>query len=329
MIATLEIMKSSIVKFTILILFVSLSWATDEVNGLRRELLEALDSEALDSMAQSAKFSQTGVEANQALLDLLESLPPTKDGVPVSEIMTSEQASQFGMLQQKAKLPMMVSWVGSRRQRDVEVVSQLLLMTFSEQDWDRRPSSDSSNAATHQKIIEGLDAALNILPTEELDKLAEVKAFEKDRVIIALDKLFERQSNSAVNEMETMLESLQLMYRSRTGKAEFDATDLNEEEIEFRDESVREFKKTYTPLVRLQGIRLLYSMATLENHILEEEVITTGGDYSAVESEMREMTQSWGQSGQFFLGLVWMINEDIPADFVEDFATKEEEMEGE
>ena len=70
---------------------------------------------------------------------------------------------------------------------------------------------------------------------------------------------------------------------------------------------------------------MLYSLATLENDILEEEVITTGGDYSAVESEMREMTQSWGQAGQFFLGLVWMINEEIPASIIEEFSTKDEE----
>lgn len=292
--------------------------ADEGIMQLRRDLFDALDKESVKALERSARFSQTSIDANQAMIDLLDSLPDSDK--PVAELMTPEQASEFGVLKQKALLPTMVTWSNSRRQRDIKVISDLLVMIFAEEDWGKEVIRDPANAEFYSKLIEGVDAAMVALEIDEL----KTHDLVIDDVTSALDQLATRANGSFDTQIQPRIELLQSTYMTRTGKDEFDSSDLDERETDLQQELLKDLYEIRSRVSRRIAIRSLYAIATLENQILEEELITAGGDYSGAEPRIRDIVKQWGQSGEFFLQLVWAINEMVPADLIEEFTEASE-----
>jgi hypothetical protein len=84
-------------------------------------------------------------------------------------------------------------------------------------------------------------------------------------------------------------------------------------DYESRLKPVRVALEAYT---RLCGLRVLYTLCTLDNKYGTEEINNSAGEISAVGTKMNQLLGKSSEEVQNVIRVVWIINEKIPCDKV-------------
>lgn len=280
-------------------------------NKIKQDLINALSEENL-KVIEAAGAMGKGDTSNKELIELLLKLKKGLPGQPIAELMTVEQAVTFGTLNQKSKYGLAMQMMYSRRERDLRILKDFIILTSNEYDWGKE-IIDSTKDELILGIIYSIDSEFG-------EKLGELNAFPciNDNVDKQFLALMESVAENLKSRSTAVLQFVE-NYKKRTGLSIIKEESLNAEEKIIQSTVARDYKRTLTYFIRLGIFRCLYSAMTIDNKWRIEDVITTNADMDKVGLRLHtEVKTKWSPTAKLVMGISWVIAEKFPTSLSEE-----------
>lgn len=285
-----------------------------DVTQIKQNLLEALAAENLKTVEVNARYAEEGIVVADELLALLGQLKDGKPKQPVSELMTVEQANTFGELSQKNKYFLVSRTIVSRRERDLRVIEDLIILAANEFEWNKQVE-ESTNGKNIYEIFAMIDSVFS----DNIEKL-DTFPFVNDRVDGELLAFIKILSENFTSKFNILGEQFKDSFRKRTGLNEIKNELLTLEEKRLQNTLKTEMNRYLKYMTRLGAFRCLYSAMTIDNKWRMEDVVTTNGNMDKVGLRLgTEVNTTWTPTAKLFMGLSWHIAEKFPSPMMAEF----------
>ena len=285
-----------------------------DVTQIKQNLLEALAAESLKTVEVNARYAEEAIVVVNELQALLGQIKDGKPNQPVSELMTVEQANTFGELSQKNKYFLVSRVIVSRRERDLRVLEDLIVLAANEFEWNKQVEE-----STHGKNIYEIFAMIDSVFSSNLKEF-DTFPFVNDRVdgeLVAFTKIL---SENFTNRVIPIGEQLKDSFRKRTGLTEIKNELLTLEEKRLQNTLKTEINRYLKYMTRLGAFKCLYSAMTIDNKWRMEDVVTTNGNMDKVGLRLgTEVNTTWNPTAKLFMGLSWHIAEKFPTQMMAEF----------
>ena len=274
-------------------------------NRIKQDLINALTEENFKVIVAASEMAK-GNTSNDELIKLLNELKEGLPGQPIAELMTVDQAVAFGALNQKHKYGLAMQMMHSRRERDLRILKDFIILTSNEYDWGQKIKD-----STKDKLILGI---IYIIDLQLGAKVEELDAFPF--VNDSVDKQFVALINSNtedLNSYEPDVVQFRNNYKKRTGLSEIKDDLLTAEEKKVQNTLQSAMNRISKYNLRLGSLRCLYSAMTIDNKWRIEDVINTSGDMNNVGLRLgTEVNTKWSPAAKLVMGISWFIAEKFP-----------------
>jgi hypothetical protein len=274
-------------------------------NRIKQDLINALSEENLKVIEAVGAMAEADT-SNDELIKLMNELKEGLPGQPIAELMTVEQAVTFGTLTQKSKYGLAMQMMYSRRERDLRILKDFIILTSTEFEWGKEIKEN-----TEDKVILGIIYAMDSSlgeKTEELDAFPFVNDNVDKQFVALIDSMKEY-----IDSYNTVAVQFRDNYTKRTGLSEYKDELLTAEEKKIQNTMRSVFNQSLKYAVRLCSLRCLYSAMTIDNKWRIEDVITTNGDMEKVGVRLgTEVNTKWSPTAKLVMGMSWFIAEKFP-----------------
>lgn len=274
-------------------------------NAIAKEKLEY-------GVERPAQLAENQLPVIEAIRKLMEKLPDSSK--PVSELMTTQQASEFGELRQKQLYFGLQRLLYSKRERDLEVVEKLVFLAEQEYQWGRAPSKDEHDYKYYE--------LLRVLQSKEIN--SEEYAVSMSPPLDGISQvLLGELIKSGPSELEPLKSDLEAFIKFLKGKYKVD--EVKEDLLSAQEKADGNLKLTrykacssyYESLLRIQ---LYYTIATKVSELGLKDVSESGGDPSAIGKSIQAFAaEHYTTPGlNFICDFTTLVNEKIPCSAVKD-----------
>jgi hypothetical protein len=282
------------------------------------DVSDAHDKEFLSQSEASARLAAQAIKTAEAFQKLMDSRK-WKEGVPMSEQMTADEADRFGALRQTMASQNLASLYESKRERDIQVVTRLARLADQVGRYGFEAPKDKKS---EDYFLYGVLFALREMVPVDPDKIAEMRVGETCDISNALLSASKRaleeafgvpgleQASRAVRELETKYGELQAGKMSKLDRQNF---------LEVYVPIVRKSAQHITLAEDLLRLRLLDQVSKLMLKGWRQDQYESPGDIAHAGSTW----SAWVSDGRVtkrqheMTSVINLINENIPADIVQ------------
>jgi hypothetical protein len=238
---------------------------------------------------------------------------PLKDQLPTEDVI------EFAELSERMKTMTLAQLIESRRQRDLMVIEQMVMMADREYRWKDHPSENDGQAFTIYSALQLLklsieknnitvpdgescilDYALHMIEKEGIEKLAAIKGVLSvgSSIQAILDKY-----------------GMEKLDRSRLSKADLDKINELETNVLQPAERLRSFIKD------LENIKLMARASEIMYEANKQDIAFGGGNIDAIGMtiQKKSIDKEFDEDMQLTIGLWTMINDKIPSQLIQDW----------
>jgi hypothetical protein len=277
----------------------------------KAKVMDSLNVELLACELKSANIAKLTIPVLDELSELASSLPAGNNKA-VGELMNPEQANKFGRLAQKEQFYTAQAMFISKRSRDIGVVQELAERLISEFEQTKFNSGDL-RTEEQKKMLTATLVLIGNMVKQNTKFVLDIKTVNDgvDGSMTELSNAIDKMLNSRGARLKTF----QSLIEKRRG-SKFQVAELTFEEKKEYNEVEAPLIRALDAQVRLVGLRVFYTVLTLDNKWAIDEIISSAGDLDSIGKKMNEFRDGSSEEIKLLIDLGRAINEKIPCVWV-------------